>query len=113
MGEFPIGIILPGFALSRSNFPERDNSLVAEALHRYFIPNGKMDTTRIYSAKQLGELIRDRRHELGLTQTEVAEVADTNLRLVSELERGKPTARLENVMRVLATLGIELEARAR
>jgi y4mF family transcriptional regulator len=72
-----------------------------------------METTSIDSPKQLGELIRGRRRELGLTQTEVAEVADTNLRFVSELERGKPTARLENVMRVLATLGIQLEARAR
>jgi len=62
---------------------------------------------------ELGELIRRRRRELGLTQTDVAEIANTNLRFVSELERGKPTARLENVMRVLATLGIELEARAR
>lgn len=72
-----------------------------------------MEATSIDNPKQLGELIRRRRRELGLTQTEVAEVADTNLRLVSELERGKPTARLENVMRVLATLGIQLEARAR
>jgi HTH-type transcriptional regulator / antitoxin HipB len=72
-----------------------------------------MEAMPIHDAKQLGELIRRRRHELGLTQTEVAEVADTNLRFVSELERGKPTARFENVMRVLATLGIELEARVR
>lgn len=72
-----------------------------------------MKTTSVHDAKQLGALIRGRRRELGLTQTEVAEVANTNLRLVSELERGKPTARLENVMRVLTTLGIELEARIR
>lgn len=72
-----------------------------------------METTRIHDPSQLGNLIRSRRHELGLTQTEVAEIANTNLRFVSELERGKPTARLENVMRVLSTLGIELEARGR
>lgn len=72
-----------------------------------------MATTSIHDAKRLGELIRSRRRDLGLTQTEVAETANTNLRFVSELERGKPTARLENVMRVLATLGIELEARVR
>jgi HTH-type transcriptional regulator / antitoxin HipB len=72
-----------------------------------------MEPTTIDDPRQLGELIRRRRRELGLTQTEVADVADTNLRFVSELERGKPTARLENVMRVLATLGLELEARAR
>ncbi len=72
-----------------------------------------METSRIENPAQLGELIRARRRELGLTQTEVAEVANANLRFVSELERGKPTARLVNVMRVLETLGIELEARAR
>ena len=72
-----------------------------------------MERTPIYNPSELGELIRRRRRQLGLTQTEVAEVADTNLRFVSELERGKPTARLENVLRVLATLGIELEARIR
>lgn len=69
--------------------------------------------TIIQNPQQLGETIRNRRRELGLTQTDIADVANTNLRFVSELERGKPTARLENVMRVLATLGIELEARSR
>lgn len=73
----------------------------------------EMKTTPIRDPQRLGELIRARRRELRLTQTDVAETANTNLRFVSELERGKPTARLENVMRVLATLGIELEARVR
>jgi HTH-type transcriptional regulator/antitoxin HipB len=72
-----------------------------------------MERTPIYNPPELGELIRRRRRQLGLTQTEVAEVADTNLRFLSELERGKPTAQLENVLRVLATLGIQLEARIR
>jgi y4mF family transcriptional regulator len=67
----------------------------------------------IKDAQDLGDLVRRRRHDLGLTQTEVAEVANVNLRFVSELERGKRTARFETVMRVLATLGIELEARVR
>jgi y4mF family transcriptional regulator len=72
-----------------------------------------MKSMPIHDPKELGERIRARRHELGLTQTEVAEVANTNLRFVSELERGKSTARLENIMRVLATLGLELEVRQR
>jgi HTH-type transcriptional regulator / antitoxin HipB len=72
-----------------------------------------MESRVIDTAEQLGQLVRARRRELGLTQTQVADVADTNLRFVSELERGKPTARLENVLRVLATLGIELEAQPR
>ena len=72
-----------------------------------------MEPTRLQNPQQLGQLIRARRRELGLTQTELAEVANANLRFISELERGKPTVRLENVLRVLASLGIELEARSR
>lgn len=72
-----------------------------------------MEITTIDNAERLGQLIRRRRRDLGLTQTEVAEVSNTNLRLISELERGKPTARLENVMRVLETLGIDLRAEIR
>ena len=72
-----------------------------------------MEPITLENPRQLGELIRRRRRELGLTQTQVADVANTNLRFVSELERGKPTARLENVLRVLASLGIELRAESR
>jgi y4mF family transcriptional regulator len=69
-----------------------------------------MEAISIDSPHALGVLIRRRRKELGLNQTELAEVARTSLRFVSELERGKPTAQLDGVLRVLAALGIRLEA---
>lgn len=61
----------------------------------------------------LGTLIRTRRRELGLTQTELASVANTSLRFVSEVERGKATARLSGVLALLAALGIELRGEPR
>jgi y4mF family transcriptional regulator len=70
-----------------------------------------MDSVPIDSYEVLGPLIRRRRKELGLNQTELAGVAGTSLRFVSELERGKRTAQLDGVLRVLAALGIRLEAR--
>ena len=72
-----------------------------------------MNRVVIDSPLTLGTLIRGRRAELGLTQTELADVARTTLRFVSELERGKPTAQLNGALRVLAALGIMLEARSR
>jgi len=72
-----------------------------------------MDQAIIDSPEALGTLIRQRRTELRLNQTELAAVAQTTLRFVSELERGKSTAQLRGVLRVLAALGIELEARTR
>lgn len=72
-----------------------------------------MESTSIDSPKALGLLVRTRRKELGLNQTELADVAQTTLRFISELERGKQTAQLDGVLRVLAALGIGLEARTR
>lgn len=40
-----------------------------------------------------------------LTQRELSELANVGLRLVSELERGKPTLRTDAVNRVLAVFG--------
>lgn len=57
-------------------------------------------------------MVRARRKKLGLNQTELADVARTTLRFISELERGKPSAQLDGVLRVLAALGIRLEAKA-
>lgn len=58
------------------------------------------------AATDLGRVIRTRRKEVGLTQTELAAAAGTSLRFVSEVERGKPTARLAGVLRLLAELGL-------
>lgn len=79
----------------------------------YFLPNGKMKRIPIDSPEDVGSLIRARRKELGLNQTELADVARTTLRFVSELERGKTTAQLDGVLRVLAALGIQIEASMR
>ncbi|HEU4906131.1 MAG TPA: helix-turn-helix transcriptional regulator [Solirubrobacterales bacterium] len=72
-----------------------------------------MTANHIDSPAALGQLIKSRRKKLGLNQTELADVARTTLRFVSELERGKPTAQLDGILRVLAALGIELEASTR
>lgn len=72
-----------------------------------------MSEARIDTPAELGSLIRRRRHELGLNQTDLADVARTTLRFISELEGGKPTAQLDGILRVLAALGIDLEARPR
>jgi HTH-type transcriptional regulator/antitoxin HipB len=63
-----------------------------------------VDTT-----KSLGTTVRRRRRELGLTQEEVAGVARTGQRFVGDLEAGKPTVQLAEVLRVLGALGLELE----
>ena len=56
----------------------------------------------------LGHYVRQRRKSHGMTQTELAELAGVGTRLVSELERGKPTIRMDAANRVLAVFGRQL-----
>jgi len=53
----------------------------------------------------LPQMIRTLREQLGLTQRELASRAGVGPRAVWDLERGKPTIRLDVVTRVLAVFG--------
>ncbi len=57
----------------------------------------------------LGAVIRERRRYHRLTQSELAGLAGTGVRFVSELERGKPGAEIGKIMDVLAVLGLRLQ----
>ena len=57
------------------------------------------------SARGVGEFARRRRRANRLTQRELADLAGVGMRLVSELERGKPTLRMDAVNRVLQVFG--------
>jgi HTH-type transcriptional regulator/antitoxin HipB len=58
--------------------------------------------------KELAAAVRARRKTLGLTQTELADLAGASARFVHTLENGKGTVRLDKVLDVLSVLGLEL-----
>lgn len=58
--------------------------------------------------QSLGQAARAARKQLGLTQPQLALAAGVGVRFIVELEAGKPTLRLENVLRVLHALGATL-----
>ena len=62
----------------------------------------------ITSPQSLGTVLRASRKRLGLTQADLALAAGVGLRFIVELEAGKPTVRLEQVLRVVDALGISL-----
>ena len=59
----------------------------------------------IQSPQQLGAVLRAARRQLGLTQPQLALAAGVGVRFIVDLEAGKPTVRLDSVMRVLNALG--------
>ena len=61
--------------------------------------------TAIDSAESLGAALRADRKRLGLTQSDLALAAGVGLRFIVELEAGKPTVRLAQVLRVVDALG--------
>ena len=55
----------------------------------------------------IGEYIKKRRKEAGLTQEEFSLRSGLGLRFVRELEQGKETVRLDKVNQALAMFGME------
>lgn len=60
------------------------------------------------SAQKIGQRVRERRLANGFTQRELGELAGVGVRLVSDLERGKSTLRMDAANRVLAVFGLML-----
>ncbi len=51
--------------------------------------------------------IREERKSQQISQTELAQLAGVSLNFLSQLESGKQTVRLDKVLQVLSTLGLE------
>ena len=61
---------------------------------------------------EIGGIVRAARRAQGLRQDQLAGAAGVGVRFLSELERGKPTVRLEKVLAVLDALGCRLRVEA-
>jgi y4mF family transcriptional regulator len=54
------------------------------------------------------QFIKQRRKQLSMTQSDLAERAGVGLRFIRDLEQGKKTVRMDKVNKVLALFGYEL-----
>jgi y4mF family transcriptional regulator len=61
------------------------------------------------TTKDIGELIKTARKNIGVTQRALAMTSGTGLRFIIELEKGKPTCQFGKVLTVINTLGISME----
>ncbi len=58
--------------------------------------------------EHIGDLVRQTRKAMGVTQKDLALTSGTGLRFIIELEKGKPTSQIGKVLTVLQTLGIKI-----
>jgi len=61
----------------------------------------------------LREIIKERRGVLGISQLDLAEMADISLATVKDIERGVGNPSMKTVTRILEVLGLEMQFRIR
>lgn len=70
---------------------------------------GEVVNMRIRTASDLGAFIRERRIELSMDQSKLAEKAGTSRKWIVEVEQGKPRAEIGLVLRTLKALGVFID----
>ena len=75
---------------------------------RIVVQNKKIPNGNILSAKDMGNAIRAKRKTDGLTQFDAAALCGVGTRFLGELERGKETAQIGKILRIIHGLGLEI-----
>ena len=65
-----------------------------------------MEPNKLKSVNEIGILVRDARKAQGISQEQLAGVAATGTRFISDLENGKERIQLAKVLKVLEALGL-------
>ena len=58
------------------------------------------------TAEEIGKLIQAERKRQGITQLQLAGLAGTGIRFISDLENGKGTIQVQKLLKVVQTLGL-------
>lgn len=67
----------------------------------------------IYCTMKYGELIRERRTVLGLTQQDLSDYTELSLRIIKSVESEKGNPSLKTLERIAEVLGLELVIRVK
>ncbi|WP_150046141.1 helix-turn-helix transcriptional regulator [Methylomonas rhizoryzae] len=70
--------------------------------------NPKPPLGNIQNAMELGKMVASQRKAQGLTQSDLAGLAQTGTRFISDLENGKSTVQFDKVMHILNLLGLDV-----
>ena len=58
------------------------------------------------TVEEIGKLVREERKRQNVTQLQLAGLAGTGIRFVSDLENGKGTVQVQKLLKVIQTLGL-------
>jgi y4mF family transcriptional regulator len=85
--------------------------MAAQAMTNF--PTGKNADrgSAISSVAELGQAVQQARKQQGLTQQDIAGLAQTGNRYIVDLQKGKPTIQMQKALDVLGLLGLEMVVR--
>lgn len=69
--------------------------------------------SEIYCTMKYGELIKERRAVLGLTQQDLSDYTELSLRIIKSVESGKGNPSLKTLEKIAEVLGLELIMRVK
>ena len=67
----------------------------------------------VVDLKAIGTILRTRRKQMQMTQSDVAGLCNVGTRFISELENGKPTMHFDKALKVLERFGFTFGIRKR
>ena len=59
----------------------------------------------------IGEIIKERRKEFGITQNDLAKLAEININTLTQIERGEGNPGVRTLEKVLGIIGMELSVK--
>ena len=72
------------------------------------LPLGNMKHKQLETAAEVGKLIQAERKRQKLSQLQLAGLANTGIRFISDLENGKGTVQLQKLLAVISALGLSM-----
>ena len=70
--------------------------------------NVRMKHIELKTVTEIGNLVRNERKRQNVTQLQLAGLAGTGIRFVSDLENGKGTIQVQKLLKIVQTLGLGL-----
>lgn len=67
-----------------------------------------MGKEALETCEAIGKKVRDMRKAQGITQAQLAGLANTGIRFIGDLENGKETCQIGKILHVLQILGVDI-----
>ena len=94
------------FSISPQKAMEAIEGIIDKGTYEFFSKADVGELAKVEDFGYLAKLIRNERRRQGLTQSQLAFACGTGLRVIGDIERGKQTAQVGIVFRVLSLLRV-------